>query len=155
MSGKRTTLLALLVGSVAFAHAQDPQFTQFYAMPTYVSPAFAGTGLQSRFGLAWRDQWPSIPGAFVSYNAYPGQHTVDMVRKVLEVHTEGAPDLVAKSKQAVAVMEFLTEMSPKGGRKTHFLAQRRIAANHPIEKVGAELRKMMSWLRSYRRGNTC
>ncbi|HQW87238.1 MAG TPA: type IX secretion system membrane protein PorP/SprF [Flavobacteriales bacterium] len=69
MSGKRTTLLALLVGSVAFAHAQDPQFTQFYAMPTYVSPAFAGTGLQSRFGLAWRDQWPSIPGAFVSYNA--------------------------------------------------------------------------------------
>ena len=43
--------------------------------------------------------------------------------------------------------EFLTEMSPKGGRKTHFLAQRRIAANHPIEKVGAELRKMMSWLK--------
>ena len=43
--------------------------------------------------------------------------------------------------------EFLTEMSPKGGRKTHFLAQRRIAANHPIEKAGAELRKMMSWLK--------
>ena len=43
--------------------------------------------------------------------------------------------------------EFLTEMSPKGGRKTHFLAQRRIAAEHPIEKVGAELRKMMSWLK--------
>ena len=43
--------------------------------------------------------------------------------------------------------EFLTEMSPKGGHKTHFLAQRRIAANHPIEKVGAELRKMMSWLK--------
>ena len=38
-------------------------------------------------------------------------------------------------------------MSPKGGRKVHFLAQRRIAANHPIEKVGAELRKMMSWLK--------
>ena len=43
--------------------------------------------------------------------------------------------------------EFLTEMSPKGGRKTHFLAQRRMAAEHPIEKVGAELRKMMSWLK--------
>ena len=28
--------------------------------------------------------------------------------------------------------EFLTEMSPKGGRKTHFLAQRRIAANHQM-----------------------
>ena len=43
--------------------------------------------------------------------------------------------------------EFLTEMSPNGGRRTHFLAQRRVAAGHAIEKVGAELRKMMSWLK--------
>ena len=43
--------------------------------------------------------------------------------------------------------EFLTEMSPTGGRKTHFLAMRRMAAAHPIEKVGAELRKMMTWLK--------
>ena len=43
--------------------------------------------------------------------------------------------------------EFLTEMSPNGGRKTHFLAQRRMAADHLIEKVGAELRSMMSWLK--------
>ena len=43
--------------------------------------------------------------------------------------------------------EFLTEMSPVGGRRTHFLAQRRVAAGHAIEKVGAELRKMMSWLK--------
>ena len=43
--------------------------------------------------------------------------------------------------------EFLSEMSPTGGRRTHFLAMRRVAAAHPIEKVGAELRKMMSWLK--------
>ena len=43
--------------------------------------------------------------------------------------------------------EFLTEMNPNGGRKTHFLAMRRMAAAHPIEKVGAELRQMMSWLK--------
>ena len=43
--------------------------------------------------------------------------------------------------------EFLSEMSPNGGRRTHFLAMRRMAAAHPIEKVGAELRKMMSWLK--------
>ena len=42
--------------------------------------------------------------------------------------------------------EFLTEMSPNGGRKTHFLAERRMQSEHLIEKVGAELRKMMSWL---------
>ena len=43
--------------------------------------------------------------------------------------------------------EFLTEMNPNGGRKTHFLAMRRMAAEHPIEKVGAQLRSMMSWLK--------
>ena len=43
--------------------------------------------------------------------------------------------------------EFLAEMNPNGGRKTHFLAMRRMAAEHPIEKVGAELRSMMSWLK--------
>ena len=43
--------------------------------------------------------------------------------------------------------EFLTEMSPKGGRKVHFLAKRRMEAELPIEKVGAELRSMMSWLK--------
>ena len=43
--------------------------------------------------------------------------------------------------------EFLTEMNPNGGRRTHFLAQRRMAAEHPIEKVGAQLRAMMSWLK--------
>lgn len=42
--------------------------------------------------------------------------------------------------------EFLTEMSPNGGRKTHFLAQRRRQNEHPIEKVGAKLRAMMPWL---------
>ena len=43
--------------------------------------------------------------------------------------------------------EFLAEMNPNGGRKTHFLAMRRMAAEHPIEKVGAQLRSMMSWLK--------
>ena len=30
--------------------------------------------------------------------------------------------------------------------RAHFLAERRIHAEHPIEKVGAKLRGMMSWL---------
>ncbi|MEZ4758350.1 MAG: type IX secretion system membrane protein PorP/SprF [Flavobacteriales bacterium] len=48
--------------------AQDAHFTQFYATPTYLNPAFAGTTLQTRFGAIYRDQWPSIPGSFVTYN---------------------------------------------------------------------------------------
>lgn len=43
--------------------------------------------------------------------------------------------------------EFMQEFSDKGGRKAKFLATRRVEANHLLEKVGAELRKMMSWLK--------
>ena len=41
----------------------------------------------------------------------------------------------------------MQEFSSKGGRKARFLATRRVEAQHPLEKVGAELRKMMSWLK--------
>ncbi len=43
--------------------------------------------------------------------------------------------------------EFLTEMSPNGGRQTKFLATRRMEADLPIEAVGDDLRGMMSWLK--------
>lgn len=56
------------------AMAQDPHFTQFYAAPTHLSPGFAGTTVQNRFVLQFRDQWPAVPGAFVSYNFAADQY---------------------------------------------------------------------------------
>ncbi|MGI5986200.1 MAG: ketol-acid reductoisomerase [Clostridiales bacterium] len=41
--------------------------------------------------------------------------------------------------------EFIQEFS--AGRQAKFLATRRKESEHPLEKVGAELRKMMSWLK--------
>lgn len=41
--------------------------------------------------------------------------------------------------------EFMQEFS--AGRKAKFLATRRLEAEHPLEKVGKELRDMMSWLK--------
>lgn len=41
--------------------------------------------------------------------------------------------------------EFMQEFS--AGRKAKFLATRRVEAEHPLEKVGKELRDMMSWLK--------
>lgn len=41
--------------------------------------------------------------------------------------------------------EWMTEN--KSGKCAHFLATRQLEAEHPLEKVGAELRTMMSWLK--------
>lgn len=40
--------------------------------------------------------------------------------------------------------EFLLDMSPAGGQ-AHFRAMRKLAAEHPSEKVGEEIRKLYSW----------
>lgn len=67
--GSRKALLVILCLPAYASLGQDAHFTQFYASPTYLSPAFAGTGVQSRFALAYRDQWPSIPGTFTTVHA--------------------------------------------------------------------------------------
>ena len=40
--------------------------------------------------------------------------------------------------------EFLTDMSD-AGRQVHFKAMRKLAAEHPVEKTGEEIRKLYSW----------
>ena len=40
--------------------------------------------------------------------------------------------------------DFLLDMSPAGGQ-AHFRALRKLASEHPSEKVGAEVRKLYSW----------
>ena len=51
-------------------HAQDPQFSQFYAAPLYLNPAFAGSSELSRAGLNFRSQWPSLEANFTTVSAY-------------------------------------------------------------------------------------
>ncbi len=63
-------LYSLLSGVICLAlpaWAQDPQFTQFYAAPLYQNPAFAGAAHRGRAILNYRNQWPSLPRAFVTY----------------------------------------------------------------------------------------
>ncbi|MBS1637764.1 MAG: type IX secretion system membrane protein PorP/SprF [Bacteroidetes bacterium] len=51
------------------AMAQDPQFTQFYAAPMYLNPAFTGVTYEHRFVLNYRNQWPGISKAYQTYMA--------------------------------------------------------------------------------------
>src|SRR6476661_3545528 len=60
-----TLLLTLLLTGTL--QAQDPHFSQFFASPLTLNPAFTG-----KFDGSWRlaanhrDQWPSIPKAYVT-----------------------------------------------------------------------------------------
>jgi type IX secretion system PorP/SprF family membrane protein len=62
----------LVFVSVQSLHAQDPEFSQFYATPVYTNPALAGTGRCDRVGgggrasVNYRNQWPSLPGSFTT-----------------------------------------------------------------------------------------
>ncbi len=61
------------------AMAQDPLFSQFYANPLYLNPAFAGTARCPRVTMNYRNQWPGIPGNFVTYSASYDQHVDNMM----------------------------------------------------------------------------
>jgi type IX secretion system PorP/SprF family membrane protein len=71
--------LNLLIFPVGKLQAQDPQFSQFYAVPLYMNPAFAGSSQLTRFGAIYRNQWYRLPethSGFVTMAAY-GDHYAD------------------------------------------------------------------------------
>jgi len=62
---KKHVMLAFLLAVGAFqVNAQDLHFSQFYAAPLYLNPAFAGTAGGPRFTLNYRNQWPGINNAY-------------------------------------------------------------------------------------------
>jgi type IX secretion system PorP/SprF family membrane protein len=59
--------IILLLSRVVFS--QDLEFTQFYSNPVFLNPAFAGSHGCPRIAMNYRNQWPSLPGNYVSYAA--------------------------------------------------------------------------------------
>lgn len=72
----RRILFPILVLTVFCSNlkAQDPQFTQFYANPLYLNPAFAGAAKCPRMCLNYRNQWPNITGKYVTYSFSGDMH---------------------------------------------------------------------------------
>jgi type IX secretion system PorP/SprF family membrane protein len=67
-------LLVLGIFSTRNAKAQDPQFTQFYANPLYLNPAFAGTARCPRFCMNYRNEWPGLYKTYITTSASYDQH---------------------------------------------------------------------------------
>lgn len=60
-------LLVIMCIATSLAQAQDPEFSQYYAAPLYLNPAFSGTSVDHRFIANYRNQWPNISQAFETY----------------------------------------------------------------------------------------
>src|ERR1700752_4311790 len=74
---KRLVLILTVLFSIGFSNdlfAQDPEFTQFYANPLYLNPAFAGTARCPRFCVNYRNEWPGFNKTYITTSASYDQH---------------------------------------------------------------------------------
>jgi len=68
MKGKNLVMIVVVFGMMILkGSAQDAQFSQFFAAPLYLNPAFAGTDSSVRFGVVDRNQWKPNEGLFSTY----------------------------------------------------------------------------------------
>ncbi|MCL2132137.1 MAG: PorP/SprF family type IX secretion system membrane protein [Lentimicrobiaceae bacterium] len=65
---------AMLLGIGFSAKSQDVHFSQYYANPVYLNPAYAGTYICPRLVTNFRLQWPQNSGKYTSYSASYDQH---------------------------------------------------------------------------------
>ena len=65
------TVLFLFISLAWFTsgNAQDVVYSQFYANPVYLNPALAGSKVDQRITLNYRNQWPGVQKGYISYNA--------------------------------------------------------------------------------------
>jgi type IX secretion system PorP/SprF family membrane protein len=66
---KRNIILLILVIANGIAFSQDITFSQFYANPLYLNPAFSGSVGVPRVALQYRNQWSGFDNAFTTYSA--------------------------------------------------------------------------------------
>ena len=62
-------IFSLIISTTLGLVAQDPVFTQFYLSPLQLNPALTGTVDAPVFHLNYRNQWPQMSKAYVTYAA--------------------------------------------------------------------------------------
>lgn len=65
----KTSMLWALLLAYYSVRAQDPVFSQFFASPLQLNPALTGTSEAPTIHLNYRNQWPQLSQAYVTYAA--------------------------------------------------------------------------------------
>jgi type IX secretion system PorP/SprF family membrane protein len=118
----RKLLGACALALAAFAaNAQDPHFSQFYANSLYLNPALAGSGLGPRISLNYRNQWPALQSAYVTYAAGYDQYFNSISGGIgLHVLSDRAGDGVFLTNQFSAMYANNLNINRKLALKTGF-----------------------------------
>ena len=94
----------MLMATTLTSYAQDPQYSQYYAAPLYLNPAFTGAELSSRIGVNYRNQWPGLDAQFTTFSAYYDTFLDDYnsgVGVLVTTDLEGAANLRSTSISAL------------------------------------------------------
>ncbi len=111
----RKSLPLLLLSTMTFVsglYGQDPVFSQFYASPLHINPAFAGVTEAPRFTFNYRNQWSSWPNAYATYAASYEQ-TIESLNSGIGfiIMSDNAGDGIYKSNRFSAVYGYRLQAS--------------------------------------------
>src|SRR5260370_7748782 len=97
-------LIFVVCGTVT---AQDPQFSQFYAAPLYLNPAFAGATGQARVGANYRNQWPAIAANFNTISAFADFYNKSKNVGFVAIITKDREVLLCLQSTSIAPLSYL------------------------------------------------
>lgn len=75
---KRIGMLLVWIWCIGSVQGQDFHFSQFYAAPLYLNPAFTGSTEMTRMGINYRKQWPGLEFDFNGYSAFIDHYSFDL-----------------------------------------------------------------------------
>ena len=116
MRRKLHLLVGLLFVMTITLQAQDPIFSQFFAAPLQLNPAFAGTTIAPRFTFNHRNQYPNWPNAYITYAASFEQEIESLNSGFgIQVMTDAAGDGIYKTHQVSGIYSYKIQL----GRETN------------------------------------
>ena len=122
----KLSLFLMLILAVNALFAQDAAFSQYYGNPVYLNPALAGSKIDPRLTLNYRNQWPAIPSTFITYAATYDQFIEKISGGIaFMVMNDNQGDGTITSTSAAAVYSFRVnitrEMTLNAGFQTTYI----------------------------------
>ncbi len=121
----------LFIFLMSNSFGQDIQYSQFYANPLYLNPAFAGSTEMTRVGVNFRNQWPALDQSFVAYSAY-ADHFVEEINSGFGILISGARDSFTESQINEVGLLYSYRLRLGDRNYLHFGAQGSFAARDAV-----------------------